>query len=507
MTSRSDFRKLMIAVLVACGFALGNAYAQSSVLRIATTANPPTLDPMFSPARATADIAMNVFETLVGWGEDYSIKPKLAESWDISDDGLTYTFHLYPNVKFQNGNTVTASDVKASLERMLQISPLKSRLQSITSIDAVDPLTVKIQLSQPTGPLLEDLANPQASILPVEAIQGKAGGKAELIGSGPYKVAQWLPDQYVELKRFDGYTQRPGTFSGDTGQLKACVPDVKFIPVPEAASRANGLQSGQYDIADFLPYGAGRRLQRDNSVKIVEDKNHMMPMMYFNFAKGRITTNEKIRQAIQAALNMNDMMQIASEGFGSLDPSFYFGQWQTDAGSSLYNQDNPEKAKSLMKEAGYSGQPLTLITNTSYNVMYQSALVIQRQLEQVGFNVKLQVYDWAGSLQARSDGNWDLFMSGHLLMADPSGIEFHLEPATSPFKYDNPHVTDLLHQADQVTGFEQRKAIYTQLQSYLYQTAAWVKLFDQNVFQGVRSNVTGYQPWSFMRAFNVCLSQ
>ena len=487
MATNNWTRHLLWVVLFLTFFGLlGTSLAQTEggVLKIAVTTGPPTLDPHFSPSRATGDIAINVFEGLVGFDKDFSVRPQLAESWEVSDDGLTYTFHLRPGVVFHNGREVNADDVKASLERILEISPSKSRLQDIESIEVVDDRTVRLHLSQPNGPLLQTLATPTVSILPAEAIEGKPGGEAELIGTGPYEVAEWLPDRYVRLTRFDDYVPREGEPGGSTGMREACVAEVQFIPVPEDSSRATGLQTGEYHIADFLPYGAGRRLQQTPEIEILEVQQHMMPFMYFNHAEERITSDMEMRQAIQAALNNEEMMAVASEGYGSLNPSYYFGVWATDEGSELYNQQDLEKARRLMEEAGYDGQPITIVTNTGYDVMYRSALMVERQLQEAGFDTDLQVYDWPGSLAVRSDGNWDLFFSGHLLQEDPSIIEFHLQPATSPFAYDDPQVSELFSEGRKASDQEQRQEIYAELQDYLYDTAAWVKLFDQNIFQG-----------------------
>jgi peptide/nickel transport system substrate-binding protein len=498
------YRHLRTALLAVLFSLLGLGLAQS-VLRIAVTTGPPTVDPHFSPTRATADIAINVFEQLVGYGEDFSIRPLLAESWEISDDGLTYTFELFEGVLFHNGRTVTADDVVASLERVLEISPARSRLAAIESVEALDEHTVRLNLSEPSGPLLQHLAGTNASILPAEAIDGREGGEAEIIGTGPFRFVEWLPDRHVRLASFDDYVERPGDPSGNTGTKRALVDEVLIIPVPEDASRANGLQAGEYHIADFLPYGAGRRLQNEAGVVILEVNQHMMPFAYFNHREDRISADPDIRRAVQAALNHEDMLAIAAEGHGRLNPSYYFGVWETDRGTEPYDQRDPERARQLLQQAGYDGEPFVIVTNTGFDVMYRSALVIERQLQQIGINTELQVYDWPGSLAVRSEGEWDLFMSGHLLQQDPSIIEFHLQPETSPFNHADPVVSDLFERANRASGVDERRDIFAELQAHTYGTVPWIKLFDQNVFQGTLPNVEGYRPWPFMRAFNVSI--
>ncbi|MDA0700069.1 MAG: ABC transporter substrate-binding protein [bacterium] len=497
------FNRLWRALAVVALLVAPTLAAASGVLRIATASGPPTLDPHFSNSRATADTSFNLFEGLVGYAEDFSVHPQLAESWTISDDGLTYTFQLYPGILFHNGRTVTANDVKVSLERVLEISPARTSISDIVSVEAVDELTVRIQLAQPAGPLLQHLATSNAVILPAEAIEGRPGGEADIIGTGPFRFVEWLPDRHVRMARFEDYVQRPGPPSGHVGARTAYVDEVFFVPVPEDSARANGLETGEYHVADFLPYGAGRRLLQNPDTVITELEQQMMVFAYLNNAEPRLTANPVLRRAIQAALNHDDMLAVAAEGYGALNPSYYFGGWYTDRGTENYNLKDPELARQLLTDAGYAGQEIVIVTNTSFDVMYRSALMIERQLQSVGVNTRLEVYDWPGSIAVRKQGEWDVFMSGHLLQIDPSVIEFHLRPASSPFKHDDDVVTDLFARARASSSPSERAELYAQLQEHTYETVPWIKLFDQNVFQGVRAEVDGYRPWPYMRASDV----
>lgn len=509
MTSQSAvFRAVSIAFLVVV---LGGTLVfaapprRGGVLRIAATTGPPTVDPQFSSTRATADVAVNVFETLVGRSENFAPSPLLARSWQISDDGKIYTFQLQRGVRFHNGRVMNAEDVKASLERAIQISPRRAALQVIQSVEVVDSSTVRLVLSERYSPLLSALADPPQSILPVEAIKDRAGGRAELIGSGPFRFVEWVPDRHVRLAKFGEYVPRSGSAEGTTGRKEAYVDEVLIIPVPEEGARVAGLETGEYHVVDFLPYKAGRRLASNPKLRLLERKQHMMPFVYFSHVPGRITADVRIRRAIQAALDHEEILAGAADGFGRLNPSFHWGVWESTAGSDLYNMRNPDLASRLLREAGYDGRPLVILTNTSFDVMYRSALVVERQLQRVGFKTQLEVYDWPGSLAARRRFEWDLFFSGHLLQEDPSIIEFHLLPQSSPFAHNNPMVTGLMRQARLTADFKKRRELYEQLQRLLYRNATWIKLFDQDIFQGVQASVQGYKPWPFMRAWNVWL--
>lgn len=482
-----------------------SALAQGQVLRVAAIAGPPTLDPHASTTRATADVGINIFESLVGYGEDFSPQPQIARSWDISDDGLTYTFYLYEGILFHNGKVLTATDVEASLARVFEMGVYRARFADVSSMEVLDDHTIRLQLDQPSAPFLINLAEPSIAIMPAEAIEGRDLREADLIGTGPFEFVEWLPDRHVHLRRFDDYVPRDGEPTGNTGRRSAMVDEVLFIPVPEESARAAGLETGEYHIADFLPYGAGRRLMQDPDVSILEVEQHMKPFIYINHHEDRPTANIDLRRAIQAALNHEEIMAVASEGYGTVDPSIGFRVWTSDAGSEYFDIRDQEAARAYMEAAGYDGRPLVLVTNTDFDVMYRSALMIERQLQQVGIEIDLQVFDWPGSRALRDTLQWDLFISGHLLQEDPSVIEFHFNPATSPFAMDDPVVTELLDRGRTETDFDERFAIYAELQETVYRNANWIKLFDQNIFQGVRDEVDGYLPWPYMRVFNVSI--
>jgi peptide/nickel transport system substrate-binding protein len=489
---------LLLAILV-----LGGGLAGAQTLRIGYLAGPPTLDPHLSTTRATADIAINVFETLVGYGEDFSPQPQLATSWDVSADGLEYTFHIRQGVTFHDGSALTSADVLASIERIREVGAYRARLSDVTELTAPDDYTIALTLSQPNASLFSAFADPLMAILPAEVVDSPELTGEQLIGTGPFRFVEWLPDQHVRLARFDGYVQHEGEASGNTGGRVAYVEEVLFIPVPEEGARAAGLQTGEYHIVDGVPYGAGRRLMESDEVEILQFEQYMKPFIYVNQQESRPTGDINIRRAIQAALNHDEIFAVAAEGYGTVDPSIGFGVWTTDAGSEYFNLHDEELAREYLAAANYDGTPIVLVTNTDYDVMYRSALMIERQLKQVGFEVEVQVYDWAGSRAVRDTFEYDLFISGHLLQVDPTVIEFHLKGETSPFAYDDPVAADLLDQGRRETDLAKRQEIYAELQRRVYEQVAWIKLFDQNTFQGTRADVVGYTPWPYIRAWNV----
>jgi peptide/nickel transport system substrate-binding protein len=515
----SRMRLILIATVLAASLALLSSLALAQeprfggTLRVAQASNVPTLDPHSVTHLVTREIGMQIFEGLFTFSERFEVIPQLAESYELSDDGLTYTIRLRQGVPFHNGEEMTSDDVEASLTRFLEISPRRGELAALAEIEVVDDYTLRLHLSQPSGAFLAALANPiaQLAILPREAVEGRAVQEADLIGTGPYRFVEWIPDRNVRVARFEEYapnTAMPA--SGFGGERVAYLDEIYFIPVPELGSRVAGLQTGEYHFVDSVSAGDARRLADLPNVEVVQIVPYNWPAVYFNHSPDRIFSDLRMRQAVQAALDHEEIMLVASEGTGRLDPGMYFVEqvWHSDVGGELYDQRDLEKAQRLLAEAGYQGQEIVLVTNTDNEYMYQSALVMQQQLQRAGMNVRLEVYDWPGSLERRRDLNaWDMFTSGHSTRFDPTANDFYFRPATTFFAYDNPELVAHLDAAAATTDFEERYANYEAAQRILYEDVAWLKLFDLFLHQAHLSSVEGYNPWVMSHFTNVWLSE
>ena len=502
---------MVLVLALVAGPVWAGAPVQGGVLRVALTASPPTLDPHSTTHLAVREVGLHIFENLLTFDAKFQIVPQLAERWEVSADGKVYTFSLRKGVKFHNGREMTADDVRASVERFRAIAPRRNELDGLAKLEVVSPAVVRMSLSKPDAAFLAAIANPicQLAILPKEAVEGKAINKADLIGTGPFKFVEWIPDRWVKVARFPDYRPEGKVEAGGFGGARyAYADEIRFIPVPEPGARVAGLQTGEYDFADFLPSASIPQLTGDRSLRIVRLGPQNYPTVYFNHT-GKFK-NLKLRQAVQAALNMDEIMQVANDGDGRVDPGLYFKEqvWYTTAGGRLYNQKNAAKAKQLLKEAGYQGEPVVFVTNTSYDYMYKAAQVIQEQLKKVGMNVKLEVYDWPGSLAVRKDmATWDLFTSSHSTRFDPSANDFYFREKTTFFGYKNPKMETLLDRAGAATKFSDRYKIYEEVQKLIYDDVALLKLYDHFTWQGHSARLQGYTPWVQVRLWNVWLER
>jgi len=216
-------------------------------INIATVGEPPTLDPMESPADVVGIISQHMFETLYTWGEGWKVVPLLAAGdAQISADGKTYTIPLRTGVKFHDGTDMTSEDVKASLERWMKIAQRgKQTAEKVASVEAPDANTIRIVLKEPFAPLLPllSLQTSAAIILPAEK---QAQPMTEFVGTGPYKFKERQPDQYVQLVRFDDYVPREDAANLYGGRRVAYLDELRFVPVPNASTRIEGALSGLY---------------------------------------------------------------------------------------------------------------------------------------------------------------------------------------------------------------------------------------------------------------------
>lgn len=423
---------LIVLLLLAMVPARAADIRDGGVLRFATIGEPPSLDIQSVASDLVSTIAQHVFETLFTFDSEYKVVPMLAQNYSIGDGGKLYTINLRHGVMFHNGKEMVAADVVASLERWGKVSSRgKIAFEHISSVTAPGKYTVQIKLSAPFSPLLSFLAfqNTAAAIYPKEVVEA-AGEKPirEYIGTGPYMFREWKPDVYIRLVRFRGYSARREAPNGFAGNRTGHVDEIRFIPVPEVATRIAGVQSGEYDFADQISTDQYVQLKDDSRLQKFIVRPYGFGELVFNKSKG-IMANEKLRQAALAALDMRPIMQAAfgSDAFFDLQGSYYppGTMWYTKEGTAPYDKKDIARAKRLMNEAGYAGQPIRILTSTQYDYLYKMSLVVADQWQKAGFKVDLQVLDWATLLNRRNNPDlFDVFVTSHGFVPDPSLLTF-----------------------------------------------------------------------------------
>jgi len=462
------------------------APSNASVVTIAEIFDPPGLDPTVNSVDLVSTITENVFETLYAFDKDWQPAPLLASGpARISDDGKTVTIPLRQGVPFHDGTTMTAADVVASLQRWEHLSSRGQLAADATqSIAATAPDQVTITLKRPFPSLLPLLAfnSATAIILPKAkaeaAMNGPLTNIADMIGTGPYRIAERKPDQYIRLIRFDRYVPSPDPASGYAGAHKAGSEELRFVPVPNPNTRVDGLIAGQYDIADGLSTDSYARITQTPSLEPVITKPGGWMLMVMNTKQG-LTADPKIRQAVQAALDHNAIMAAAlgSDRFFSVNGSLYpdWSPYHSDAGLAAFNRHDPALAKRLLTEAGYKGEPFRILTSQQYDFIYKAALVAMQNLQDAGFTVDLQLMDWATVMQRRFDPKiWESFVTFHGFTPDPTLITI-LSPGY-PGWWDTPAKREALAAFNGATDDKARVQDWARLQELLLQEAPTVAL-------------------------------
>ncbi len=475
-----------------------------------------SLDQHTSATASTRNIAQQIFEPLMIRDENFAVMPALAASVDASADGKTYVFKLRDGVKFHNGKPLTTADVVATFNRYKQFGIDRGMLAAVAGWEAKDASTFVINMTTPQPTFLESLSSFLVPVVIIPAENATAPAmQLPTIGTGPFQLVENVADSHVKLKRYDAYAPdtRYRDVDGFAGYRVACVDTVVYRIVTEPGARVAGIETGELHAAEDIPVTSQARLKQNRNITLTYLNNFWIQLAEVNVSAAP-TDNLKVRQAIMAALNMEEIMESASDGAYRLNVGFqYPGQTQyTDAGKETYNQKNPAKAKQLLAEAGYKGEELVLMTNKDYTSMYNASLVMAEQLKAIGMNVKLDVIDWPAAAQRWSNTTtgWNLFFNAHgngPVQGPIQTIRQYSAPQNA-YKPKTPEAADKPFNdafSEMVNGatLDIRKAAFAKAQARLLDQALVIPFGALNQLQAVRSNVKNYKPYRIQRASNV----
>jgi len=464
--------------LTGCGGAPKNAGDIKSEIHVAVHAQPESYDLDRTTAIVARDIMLgNVFEMLVSFDRDYKIQPELAEKFEVNSDYTEYTYFLRKGVKFHNGQEMKADDVVASMNRWLNDTAAKN-IMGDARFTKVDDYTVKIHLNNPCTVLNDMICSmiPSPIIVPkavIDAVDPKTRMIQEYIGTGPYKVDSIKQDDYVKLVKNDAYKPygEVGKSSGWNGYKEAKTPIIYFNFVKDPSTRVSGIKSGEYDIALQLPLDSYSEFKGKNDFTIFKEAGGNIILSY-NKKQG-ISTNPKLRQAVNAALNSAEIMKAAmvEPEFYKLNSSYMMNEkskWYTDIGKTWYNQHDAGKAKALLVQAGYQGEPFRILVTSSYQEYYNAAIVIEQELKEIGINAQLSVVDWGTFLTTRKDASqYDAFITGTTVPAVPNQI-LYLSPVWDGWATDS-HVQTELKDITATVDTKEAVTKWQQLQKYCWE--------------------------------------
>lgn len=452
--------KLSVAALALMS---SGALAKDSII-IGMQLEPPNLDPTGGAAAAIDEVVYaNVFEGLTRYNADGSISPALAASWEISEDGMVYTFTLNEGVIFHDGSAMTAEDVKFSLDRARaedSTNAQKALFAGITDVTVVDDLTVQVTLSAPNGGFVTNMAWGDAVIVAPESVDQAATAP---VGTGPFKFSDWAQGDRVELVANPDYW-------GEAPLLSAAT--FKFISDPTAAFSA--MMAG--DIDAFPGYPAPETLvqfEADPRFQLLTGSTEGETILSTNNAR---ITDVRVRKAIAHAINRQEIIDGAMFGYGT-PIGTHFAPHNPDyvdlTGQSAFD---PELSKQLLAEAGVENLTLTLkLPPPSY--ARRGGEIIAAQLRNVGIDTEISNLEWAQWLEQVFKGkDYDLTIVSH---TEPMDIGIYARPDYY-FQYDNADLQALMEKVAVTADPATRSGLLAQAQQtiaddyvngYLFQLA------------------------------------
>lgn len=463
--------------------------AQAQTLEIAVDQSPVGLDPHIATAFSTFAVVGQIYDALVEVNPDLQIEPSLAESWEVSDDGLTYTFTLRDDVVFHNGRAMTAEDVVYSYERLMAEetgSPLASRFEQVESVEATDDHTVVFTLSSAFAPFLSNLTN--LTVIPQEVVEEHGNLQQVAVGTGPFMLEEWVPDTYILLRANPEYYRE-----GQPG-----VDALRYHIVPEASTRAAGLRTGTYHFLPEVDPATAETLRGTANVTLLSTQDLAYSLLGLNVTQEALS-NPQVREAINLAINRDEIVEAVYFGnavpAGPLSPALTDWAVSTDA-FECYGAD-PEAARALLAEAGYpDGFDLEIITFGTRRDVSDLAQVLQAQLQDAGINATLDVQEFGTFVQNWRNSDFEAFVSLNAGSIDPDGYfyrTFHTGGSTNVYQYSNEEVDRLLEQGQTTTDQEERYDIYAQLQQILACEGPVVHAAYGTLFTAHRDSLEGFE--------------
>ena len=430
----------------------------------------------------TLQAALSIFEPLYAVDRDYVASPMLAADMpQVSSDGLTYTIPLRTGVKFHNGQVMTADDVVASLQRWGKVANFgKLMFASVDSLEKTGDSQIQIHLKQRFGQLVTTLAIPaQAAVIMPKAIVDAAGTNEikqddQIVGTGPFKLAEWRRGESYTLARFDGYTALDRDSGGLAGQKRVYTKQVKVSVVTDPNTRLNGLMTGQFQYVDSLlgdqlarlkSEGQGVRIIRPQFGRIAVLNTHNPPF-----------DDVRVRKAAAYSI---DARQVMSNAFGDaslyeLDGALFLPEQKllySTAGIDTYGHFDLNRARQLLQQAGSPTQEIVVLAQPADPILNSMAVTMAQQLAAAGFNTRVESLDQASHLQRQAQPQgWHAYMG-------TTSAGFLLPSAVPPLTGESPYsgyyakgdaMAGLVAQWATTSTDAERKALIDQIQTQLY---------------------------------------
>ena len=460
----------------------GDMYGGSIVVGVQQDID--SLDPHKATAAGTKEIIFNIFEGLVKPDENGNLINAVASDYTISEDGLTYTFTLRENVKFHNGNVVTAEDVKYSLERvsgLLDGTPLISTLKTIKSVDILDEKTVQVKVESANTELIYSFV---AAIIPAGSGEDES---ADPIGTGPFSFVSYKPQEGIVLAKNPEYWQEGLPY----------LDQVEFKIINSADTALLELQGGTINLYAYLTDSQVQALQ--GSHQVISSASNVVQALFLNNAVEPLN-DVRVRQAISYAVDKDAINDFVGGGNGTLISSAMLPTLKenyVDLNDTYGNAANVEKAKELLADAGFpDGFDLEITIPSNYEFHMQTGEVIVEQLKAVGINATIKAVEWTTWLdEVYNDRQYAATISGITCDSTPGYLlnRFQTDSKKNFINFQNTEYDEIYAKAQAELDPAKKAEYYKELQKILCDEAGSVFLQVPASQTAISKNLAGYK--------------
>jgi peptide/nickel transport system substrate-binding protein len=473
----NHFPKLLLTALLA--IAAGAATAQT--LRVGLAEDPDVLDPTLARTFVGRIVFAALCDKLLDIDEKLAIQPQLATSWEWSADNKALTMKIRPGVTFHDGEKLDAAAVKFNLERHKNLpgSNRRGELAPLASVDVVDAMTVKLNLSAPFSPLLAALADRAGMMVSPKAAQAAgASFGAKPVCSGPFKFVERIAQDRIVLERYDGYWNK----------AQIHFDKVTYTPIVDSTVRLANLKSGQFDFIERVASSDIEKLLADKKFKVARITEIGYQGITINVGKSEqaqknaLGKDARVREAFELAIDRQGLAQVVMDNEGTVG-----NQWVAPS-NAYYAKNVPipkrdiARAKALLKEAGVPNPAVTLMTPTTSDAQ-RLALVVQAMTRDAGFDVKVQATEFATSLNLADKGDFDAYVLAWSGRADPDGNVFSFDGCKQPLNYSgycSAETDALLNQSRTQRDPAERKKTYEQIAARVLKERPIIYLYHRN---------------------------
>lgn len=483
--------------------AYGDALIEGSI------GEPSVLIPMLAGDSSSHEIAGLVFNGLVKYDTDLSVIGDLAQSWDISEDGLVITFHLRQGVKWTDGAEFTADDVMYGYRTIIDErtpTAYSEDFRQVRKAEVVDKYTFRVSYEKPFAPALTSWGN--LVVLPRHLLEGKDITKSPFtrkpVGLGPYKLDQWVPGQQLMLDSNRDY------FEG-----RPYIDRYVYRVIPDSATMFLELRAGGIDLMGLTPVQYTKQTQNEFFTKNFQKFRYpQFAYTYMGFnLKHPFFKDKRVRQAIAYAIDKSEIVDVVLYGLGTPATGPYVpNTWPYNPDVKKYEY-NPEKAKQLLKEAGWKdtdgdgilkkdGRPFkfTIFTNMGNSLRMNTATIIQWRLAKVGIKVDIKALEWSTFINEFIDKRrFEAVILGWSISLDPDQYDIWFSGKTKEkefnfVSYNNPEVDELLEKGRRTFNIAERKKAYFRIQEILADELPYIFLYVPDATPIVNARFRGIKP-------------